>query len=361
MGIKIETANGSVTLSAEDGSGNIDVEIPRAGWQEADADLSTLSQNGIGTGANQIVQLDGSARLPGVDGSQLTGIDSLPTQSGHSGKYLTTNGTSPTWADVDSLPSQSGNSGKYLTTNGTTSSWSEVDAASIDGKSIEVVASLPSSPDANTIYLTQDNGTALPAQTGQSGKFLTTDGSTASWAAASGGGGGGWTEIASQTITANTATLTFSSLNLSAYSVVRLEMIHFRKNNNLYTRLSLSNDGFSTYEVFPQNCTATFDNTTSSYDRQADSSLSGGIGEYLIISPHNLWNISGTGHGVSGVIDFTVNQPRVIVNGSGICTDDGSAAVLWTGQVDCTTFTDLKIENYSGNFVSGKFRLLGMA
>ena len=50
-------------------------------------------------------------------------IDALPSQSGQSGKYLTTNGTTASWAVVDALPSQTGNSGKYLTTNGTSASW----------------------------------------------------------------------------------------------------------------------------------------------------------------------------------------------------------------------------------------------
>jgi hypothetical protein len=48
------------------------------------------------------------------------------------------------------VPDQTGNSGKYLTTNGTASSWGAVDA--------------------------------LPSQTGNSGKYLTTDGTAASWA-----------------------------------------------------------------------------------------------------------------------------------------------------------------------------------
>jgi hypothetical protein len=48
------------------------------------------------------------------------------------------------------VPSQGGNSGKYLTTNGTTSSWGAVDA--------------------------------LPSQTGNSGKYLTTNGTAAAWA-----------------------------------------------------------------------------------------------------------------------------------------------------------------------------------
>ena len=49
------------------------------------------------------------------------------------------------------VPSQTSNSGKYLTTDGTTSSWGAVNA--------------------------------LPSQTGNSGKYLTTNGTAASWAA----------------------------------------------------------------------------------------------------------------------------------------------------------------------------------
>ena len=51
----------------------------------------------------------------------------LPAQSGNSGKFLTTNGTTVSWANIDALPAQSGNSGKFLTTNGTTASWATTD------------------------------------------------------------------------------------------------------------------------------------------------------------------------------------------------------------------------------------------
>jgi hypothetical protein len=50
----------------------------------------------------------------------------VPSQTGNSGKYLTTDGTTSSWATVDALPSQTGNSGKYLTTNGTTASWAVI-------------------------------------------------------------------------------------------------------------------------------------------------------------------------------------------------------------------------------------------
>ena len=53
-------------------------------------------------------------------------------------------------APIDALPTQSGNAGKFLTTDASTASWATVDA--------------------------------LPAQSGNAGKYLTTDASTASWA-----------------------------------------------------------------------------------------------------------------------------------------------------------------------------------
>lgn len=52
--------------------------------------------------------------------------DGLPSQTGNSGKYLTTNGSAASWAVVDSLPSQTGNNGKYLTTDGSSASWATV-------------------------------------------------------------------------------------------------------------------------------------------------------------------------------------------------------------------------------------------
>lgn len=58
-----------------------------------------------------------------IDGKQ----DKLPTTS-TAGKVLKSTSTSGKveWGDVDGLPSQSGNSGKFLTTNGTTPSWATV-------------------------------------------------------------------------------------------------------------------------------------------------------------------------------------------------------------------------------------------
>ena len=58
--------------------------------------------------------------------TQLNAKAVYPTQTSNSGKYLTTNGSTTSWATVDALPSQSGQSGNYLTTNGSSASWAAI-------------------------------------------------------------------------------------------------------------------------------------------------------------------------------------------------------------------------------------------
>ena len=52
----------------------------------------------------------------------------LPSQSGQSGNFLTTNGTVASWDSVSgSLPDQSGHNGQYLKTNGSAADWAVLD------------------------------------------------------------------------------------------------------------------------------------------------------------------------------------------------------------------------------------------
>jgi len=67
----------------------------------------------------------------GTSGAVTVSLDTssvyvVPSQTGNSGKYLTTNGTVSSWGAVDALPSQTGNAGKYLTTNGTAAAWASI-------------------------------------------------------------------------------------------------------------------------------------------------------------------------------------------------------------------------------------------
>jgi hypothetical protein len=86
-----------------------------------------------------------------------TGVPTAPTATSgtNTTQLATTAFVQGELASIDALPDQSGNNGKFLGTDGTTASWETVDA--------------------------------LPDQSGNAGKTLTTDGTTASWQVASAG------------------------------------------------------------------------------------------------------------------------------------------------------------------------------
>jgi len=73
----------------------------------------------------------------------------LPAQTGNSGKYVTTNGTTASWA----LPiaDQSGNSGKVLGTNGTTTAW--------ESGGLKLLATLTPTAAANVDFLSTFSST----------------------------------------------------------------------------------------------------------------------------------------------------------------------------------------------------------
>jgi hypothetical protein len=94
----------------------------------------------------------------GASGAVTVALDTtsayvVPTQTGQTGKFLTTNGTTSSWAAVDALPSQTGNAGEFLTTDGTTASWAVV-AGSL------AQPTEPTSPSDGQIWVDTD-GTAL--------------------------------------------------------------------------------------------------------------------------------------------------------------------------------------------------------
>jgi len=112
---KLNTA--SVNLSAQD---YLLLTKAVAAAIEISEGISLISLKGT---ANGVAGLDGTGNVPI---SQL--LNAIPSQGTNSGKFLTTNGTTTSWATVDAFPSQTSNSGKLLTTNGTTVSWTNTAA-----------------------------------------------------------------------------------------------------------------------------------------------------------------------------------------------------------------------------------------
>ena len=130
--------------------------------------IGAAAGGNVGAGRNNVVIGNASTASAQDVSNEVTLGNSLHTKTrlfgalamggsapGSIGQVLVSQGSSsaPIWADaaLTTLPSQSGNNGKFLTTNGTSATWS----------------ALPPT---------------LPTQTGSGGKFLTTDGTTASWA-----------------------------------------------------------------------------------------------------------------------------------------------------------------------------------
>ena len=63
-----------------------------------------------------------------VTATKLAAGAAVPSQTSQAGKFLTTDGSTASWATVDALPAQTSQSGKYLTTNGTAASWGTITA-----------------------------------------------------------------------------------------------------------------------------------------------------------------------------------------------------------------------------------------
>lgn len=112
----------------------------------------------------------------------------LPSQTGNAGKYITTDGTNASWADVpDEIPSQTGQSGKYLKTDGTAATWQDVGVSPftiIGNSTAGAEIRLPEDTDngANYVALKAPDSVAsnvtftLPSTDGVSGAALTTNG-----------------------------------------------------------------------------------------------------------------------------------------------------------------------------------------
>ncbi len=215
-GISIANGSGTITISG------IGVTVyPPAGIPTSTGSAWGASYGVTGIGTNVVL----------ADGPGLTGIPTAPTAApGTSSAQIATTAFVATAAFAVALPGQTGNAGKFVTTNGTSASWAYVPVTGIDATGtlsantflsgagtwstipvtgINATGSLTSNtflsgagtwsgipmagisatgtPSIST-YLRGDGtwstvsaSTILPPQTGNAGKYLRTDGTNLSW------------------------------------------------------------------------------------------------------------------------------------------------------------------------------------
>ena len=129
----IQGVQGTQGIQGETGPAGADSDMLAANNLSELTNFTTARSNlGLAIGTDILA--------PDGDGSSLTGIDALPDQTGHTGQFLTTNGTVADWTDVDALPDQTGHTDKFLTTNGTVASWAEVSSGEFSETVYEYIA-----------------------------------------------------------------------------------------------------------------------------------------------------------------------------------------------------------------------------
>lgn len=152
------------------------------------------------------------------------------------------------------LPSQSGANGKFLTSNGTTVSWGTALAASDIGSTVQGI--LTSGTNIKTVNSTSLLGSGnlvvseVPSQSGANGKFLTSNGTSASWSTLP------WLILNrdnNRLVTANTATTnislstgdeaTFFKVTISANTTITFQNLPTASNNEVFNFNMMSVNG----------------------------------------------------------------------------------------------------------------------
>lgn len=220
-GVSITNGSGSITIA----STGVTV-YPGAGIPVSTGTSWGTSYGTTGSGTDVVL----------VDSPGLTGIPTAPTATpGTSSTQLATTAFVATAAFSAALPGQTGNAGKFITTNGTTASWAYVPVGGIDAtgtltantflsgagtwsaipvaginatgtlsantflsgagtwSGIPIAGITASGTPSSSNYLRGDGtwavvsaSTILPSQAGNTGKYLQTDGSNLSWQPAGG-------------------------------------------------------------------------------------------------------------------------------------------------------------------------------
>ena len=131
-----KVARASLTF---DGSTTSKYLSPKGTWENTPSIASTSSVlKGDGSG-NAIAATAGIDYQSPIITEEVTEITVDTTVTASSNNLITSGAVATAISNIDALPSQSGNNGKFLTTNGTTASWASVpDASSMLNRSTAV-------------------------------------------------------------------------------------------------------------------------------------------------------------------------------------------------------------------------------
>jgi hypothetical protein len=101
----LNTLNGTVTLAAEDGTGNVNIIVPRGDLATLASPTFTGTVSGVSKAMVGLANADNTSDInkPVSTATQtaIDNVDALPLQTGNAGKFLTTDATNASWATLD--------------------------------------------------------------------------------------------------------------------------------------------------------------------------------------------------------------------------------------------------------------------
>ena len=296
-----------------------------AGADGASAYEVAVSNGFSGTEAAWLASLEGADGVDGADGSDGA---SLPTQSGQTGKYLTTNGSAASWGTVAS-------GGVNMTSNSTAPTSPAVGDQWYDTANGVLYVRVTDGTDAAWLDISSANGTAAAA------------------------GGGGWEEITTGTITSNTASLEFTGISTD-FNFLRLYMTDIEYSpaapNYLYLGVS-SSDSFSTQLTWRAN--HTFSMTSASAVEMNYGTNQTGV----TLTDSNLDNINGTANAFTFVLDIFDIQDKPYMSLEAIIPDDGARWGTAKAHGCSDRIQSIRLYNALGTsryFTAGAYKLYGM-
>ena len=239
----------------------------------------------------------------------------VPSQTGNSGKYLTTDGTTSSWGAVEALPSQTSNSGKFLTTDGSTASWAVV-AGSL------AQPTEPSTPSDGQIWVDTDGSVVGQAMT--------------RWSKAP---TGGTTSLTGADDNSLTLSYTVGYEQVYRNGVLLSRGNDYTATNGTSITLTDATITGDIIEVFASAVLAIADVYTQA---QVDSK----IATPILVSPEERWTTSATA--ATGTINFDADTQGVIYYTS-------NASANWTLNIRGSSSTTLASKLATGDSVTISF------